>query len=142
MKRSACNLFLMSLLIGCGTQAAVPEKVVSVGGMISEANGSNVTIDLRHDNIEYVVDRGVDISGVTLICPNSQSMPFAAWVMERSLEFNANFENETFSVLKGEPVGSNNNTAPLSDNIWCPEGCCPCTDGGCICGGQCGIALE
>lgn len=138
MKNIEKCLFVLMLgaIAACTTtpEQSPPIERLSISELIHQANGAPVTIDLRQEGVVYHAEHGLDLTGVTLVCPNNQQMPFAAWVDAQSSEFSINYKNldNGFSVLKGTSK-SGPKVSNLAAPIDCPIGCRPCTDGGCIC---------
>lgn len=81
-------------LIACGGTQSSPEaepseqatmdgrKVVSVGEMLASSPDGKVTVDMRNSNLGFRVEKGLDFSAITIICPSSRVMNLAKWIPE------------------------------------------------------------
>ena len=81
-------------LIACGGSQPAPEpeqspqatmdgrKVVSVGEMLASSPDGKVTVDMRNTDLGFRVEKGLDFSAITIICPSSRVMNLDAWIPE------------------------------------------------------------
>lgn len=90
-------------LFACGTaseptaeadQPVLPEAaaeytqgVVSVSEMMARSPDGQVVIDLRNTTSGFHVERSVDFSAVSVICPSNRVMNLKQWVPELAGEF-------------------------------------------------------
>lgn len=78
-------------LIACGGTESTeqpPEvtmdgrEVVSVGEMLAKSPDGKVTVDMRTNELGFRVEKGLDHSAITIICPSSRVMNLDKWIPE------------------------------------------------------------
>ncbi|MBN1207870.1 MAG: hypothetical protein JXB05_23600 [Myxococcaceae bacterium] len=86
-------------LVACGGTEPAPEaqqpkqatmdgrEVVSVSAMLAASQDGQVVVDMRNTNLGFRVEKGVDYSAITVICPSSRVMNMEKWLPELASQF-------------------------------------------------------
>jgi hypothetical protein len=150
LERTAVILSLAALILCASCQedtASTAEQsryseyvseIVYASDLLTESSNGAAVIDLRLDEVGYIVEHGVDLSQFTLLCPNGQIMSFETWVAEQSSAFGIEYAErpEGFFIMKAldSPARqSAKNESYLRAPPSCPPDCGSCPDGACFC---------
>lgn len=81
-------------LLACGGKEQAPEpetsqqvtmdgrEVVSVGELLAKSPDGKVTVDMRTHELGFRVEKGLDFSAITLICPSGRVMNLDMFIPE------------------------------------------------------------